>query len=374
MNKTQTYIQEDEIDLRELAKTIYRYKTLIISITLIITAFATIYAYIQKPIYEVKANIQVGHIGENLLDTPKNIEKIVSVVFNVEDKKKVDNFTSEITSVSVNKNAPDFIELRAEGISNDEALKKSREVLDYLKGMHQSKIEQYLLTTKNKIENNNKAIERIENYETPNIKHEIERIKSQQIAKIDEKITMLLKVELPAVEEKLTNYLQKISEYNKETQKLGKTIQNSSNETSVMISSMQILNYQTMLLNALNKTEDLKIEKESILKERIPNLEREKKNLSDENIRNLQYKIDIELQERISKLRDEIELLNLYLTPNYVKNHELVGDFYISEHPIKPKKRLIVTVAFISAFILSIFLVFMIDFFKAPKKDENRVA
>ena len=374
MNKTQTYIQEDEIDLRELAKTIYRYKTLIISITLIITAFATIYAYMQKPIYEVKANIQVGHIGENLLDTPKNIEKIVSVLFNVEDKKKVDNFTSEITSVSVNKNAPDFIELRAEGISNDEALKKSREVLDYLKGMHQSKIEQYLLTTKNKIENNNKAIERIENYETPNIKHEIERIKSQQIAKIDEKITMLLKVELPAVEEKLTNYLQKISEYNKETQKLGKTIQNSSNETSVMISSMQILNYQTMLLNALNKTEDLKIEKESILKERIPNLEREKKNLSDENIRNLQYKIDIELQERISKLRDEIELLNLYLTPNYVKNHELVGDFYISEHPIKPKKRLIVTVAFISAFILSIFLVFMIDFFKAPKKDENRVA
>ena len=129
-----------------------------------------------------------------------------------------------------------------------------------------------------------------------------------------------------------------------------------------------------MLLNALNKTEDLKIEKERILKERIPNLEIEKKNLSDENIRNLQYKIDIELQERISKLRDEIELLNLYLTPNYVKNHELVGDFYISEHPIKPKKRLIVTVAFISAFILSIFLVFMIDFFKAPKKDENRVA
>jgi len=374
MNKTQTYIQEDEIDLRELAKTIYRYKTLIISITLIITAFATIYAYMQKPIYEVKANIQVGHIGENLLDTPKNIEKIVSVVFNVEDKKKVDNFTSEITSVSVNKNAPDFIELRAEGISNDEALKKSREALDYLKGMHQSKIEQYLLTTKNKIENNNKAIERIENYETPNIKHEIERIKSQQIAKIDEKITMLLKVELPAVEEKLTNYLQKISEYNKETQKLGKTIQNSSNETSVMISSMQILNYQTMLLNALNETEDLKIEKERILKERIPNLEIEKKNLSDESIRDLQYKIDIELQERISKLRDEIELLKLDLTPNYVKNHELVGDFYISEHPIKPKKRLIVTVAFISAFILSIFLVFMIDFFKAPKKDENRVA
>lgn len=89
MNKTQTYIQEDEIDLRELAKTIYRYKTLIISITLIITAFATIYAYMQKPIYEVKANIQVGHIGENLLDTPKNIEKIVSVVFNVEDKKRL---------------------------------------------------------------------------------------------------------------------------------------------------------------------------------------------------------------------------------------------------------------------------------------------
>lgn len=374
MNKTQTYMQEDEIDLRELLNTIYKYKTTIISITLIITAVATAYAYMLKPIYEVKTNIQVGYIGENLLDEPKNIQKIVSVVFDVEDKRKSENSTSEITSVSVNKNATNFIEIKAEGISNDEALKKSKEVLNYLRGMHENKIEQYLFTTKNKIQNNNKAIEQIENYETQSIKQEIERIKSQQIAQIDESIAILLNTELPAIEEKLTNYLEKISEYNKEIQKLNKATNGSSNETSMMISSIQMLNYQTMILNAFNETEDLKIKKERILKENIPTLKREKDNLSNETIRDLQYKIDVELKKKKSELLNEIELLKLYLTPNYIKNHELVGDYYISEHPIKPKKKLIITVAFVSGLILSIFLIFMIDFFKAPRDDKSRVA
>ena len=47
-----------------------------------------------------------------------------------------------------------------------------------------------------------------------------------------------------------------------------------------------------------------------------------------------------------------------------------IGDIKISEEAInKPKKALIVTVAFITGFILSIFLVFFIQFIQSIKKE-----
>ena len=49
---------------------------------------------------------------------------------------------------------------------------------------------------------------------------------------------------------------------------------------------------------------------------------------------------------------------------------EQIGDIKISEESInKPKKALIVTVAFITGFILSIFLVFFIQFIQSIKKE-----
>ena len=49
---------------------------------------------------------------------------------------------------------------------------------------------------------------------------------------------------------------------------------------------------------------------------------------------------------------------------------EQIGDIKISEESInKPKKALIVTVAFITGFILSIFLLFFIKFIQSIKKE-----
>ena len=50
-----------------------------------------------------------------------------------------------------------------------------------------------------------------------------------------------------------------------------------------------------------------------------------------------------------------------------------IGEITISNHPInKPKKKLIVAVAFVTGFILSIFLVFFIDFIKSISRSDNR--
>lgn len=51
---------------------------------------------------------------------------------------------------------------------------------------------------------------------------------------------------------------------------------------------------------------------------------------------------------------------------------EQVGDIVINSTPFnQPKKALIVTVAFVSGFILSIFLVFFIEFIKGFKEEKN---
>ena len=54
------YIQEDEIDLRELFKIIWDKKNFIILFTLAITVLATVYAYSKTPIYEVKSYVEKG--------------------------------------------------------------------------------------------------------------------------------------------------------------------------------------------------------------------------------------------------------------------------------------------------------------------------
>ncbi|MBE0499025.1 MAG: hypothetical protein IBX43_07280 [Campylobacterales bacterium] len=431
MNSNKT-IQEDEIDLRELFAIVAQKKVLIAGITSAVTLLAVLYAYAATPIYEVKANIKIGHIGEELIASPESIVKTLQVVFNVEDKRdSKEQLVAEVSSVSANKKVPNFIELKAEGVSNEDALVKSKEVLAYLQELDKERIEHYLLETKNKIVVLDREISRIDTFEIKNIKEQIRLLKEQKItqinekitrlktqdipkiekailisktqdiAKIDEKISLLTDVELPSLDVKITYYTEKLNEYNHEIKKLTETIANTSNETSAMVSSIQMVNYQNLILASQNKIEDLKIQKEYILQDTILNLkrqkeniekikirdlklqieninnvailelQREKENIENEEIRKLEYKIASELHNKKVKLSEEIELLKYKISPQNIKNHELVGEFILYEHPIKPKKKLIVVVAFVTALMLSIFLVFFLNFIGKEEKTQG---
>ena len=72
------YIQEDEIDLRELFKIIWDKKIFIILFTLVITVLATVYAYSKTPIYEAKALVEIGEYKIN--NTTKNSVDDASVI------------------------------------------------------------------------------------------------------------------------------------------------------------------------------------------------------------------------------------------------------------------------------------------------------
>lgn len=423
--------QEDEIDLRELFKILVRYKYLIVVFTLVATLGAIFYALSKTPIYEVKSNVQVGYIGEELIVEPDTLVKTLNLVFNVEDKpSSEDEFVSEVTSISTNKNLKNFIEIKTEAISNEEALKKNKEVVDFIKNSYQPKIEQYISETKNSIENAKRAIKNIDDFEIKNIEQQIKLLKeqvivkideeikrlkeqdikklqqqihllkSQKIPKIDEEIRFLKDFKLKTIESKIDFHTKKLDEYTQSVDSLYRDTKNADDAAASTIASVQMVNYQNLILNSQNKIEDLKVEKEVILTQTIPNLETEKKNINDvstrdlelqieniknikiaelqrekenisnERIRKLQHQIDVELLSKKIKLNEQIDKLNYNITEQNIRNNEVVGGFIIKDYPIKPKKKLIIIVAFVTGLVLSIFMVFLLNFFRDEKTKE----
>jgi len=364
-------IEEDEIDLRELFKTIAKNKKFIIIFTTIITLLAIFYAYTKTPIYEVKSNVQIGYIGKNLIAEPTSLVKILNIVFNVEDKIKTkDKFVSEVSKISTNKKLKNFIEIRTQAISNEEALKKNKEVVKYIQDKYKNKIDQYILNNNNKIKDLNIKIDNLVNLKMQDIKRDIEKIKTQQLAKIDDQISFFKNIKLKSIDDKIKFHNDKLQEYTKSINKIFKVKQNN-NATSTVISSMQIVNYQNLILNSQNKIEDLKLEKEKILTQTIKDLEIKKENIKNDTLRKLKYKLEIELPNQKEKLLQQIKEIEYNNSDNNIQNSKVIGDYVIKNYPVKPKKKLIVVVAFVTGLILSIFLVFLIEFFRKENYNEK---
>jgi len=370
-------IQEDEIDVRELFRTLIKNKTKIISITLFTVLLAVVYLMLKTPIYEVKSNVQIGFTGYKngealLLDNPSAIAKKLNVVFEVsaDDKTtKQEEFISEVISISQNKKVKNYIEIKTEGISNDEALQKNKEVLAYLEKLYDRKIDLYTKNIIESIEDNKRSIKRIDEFEVKNLQQEITVLKNQKIKNLEEKINFLKVHKLKSLNTKIDFQQKKLKEYRTSIDKLYNTSKKSTDVASVTISSLQMLNYQTLVLNAQNKIEDLKISKIVLESQTIPDLERQKNNLEVETLRKLQYELNVVLPTKKLKLKQTIEDLEYKISGQNLQNSTLVGKYVVSDNPSKPKKKLILIISFITGFLLSIFLVFFLEFIRGFKEE-----
>jgi uncharacterized protein involved in exopolysaccharide biosynthesis len=70
----------------------------------------------------------------------------------------------------------------------------------------------------------------------------------------------------------------------------------------------------------------------------------------------------------VNSLFEKKEMIESTVLPQNHKNTQVIGEIITNDHPVKPKKILIVIVAFITGLILSIFLVFIIEFFRDEDK------
>ncbi len=364
MEKNQMYC-EDEIDLKELVNLILRKKLTILLITAFFTLISLIYVFIKTPIYEVKSNVKVGYIGKNLVDKPGVIVKTLKVIFNVDEPDLLkENYTSKVSSVSVNKKLKDFIVIKTEGTSNEEALQKNKEVVSYLKELYFPKIQQYKVEIENQISNLEKNIEELNGFTKEQLIEKIKKVKNQEIKKIDEKISFYLNIQKPIIGNKIKFHEEKLLEYEKALKQIYDN--NKSNQDKVIgtISAIQMVNYQNLILNSQNKIEDLRLRLEQIDKEIIPDLERKKSNIKSENLKKLEHKLNVELPNKITNVKYEIEQLKFKMSKQNVQNSHVVGDYIIKNHPVKPKKKLILAIGFIAGFIFAVFWVLMLNYFK----------
>ena len=313
------YIQEDEIDLKELFKTIWAKKIFIVIFTLVVTILAGFYAYIKTPIYEAKALVE---IGEYTLDKKiSNSDSVTISKFSIDDasvvtrklttlfidmEKNLKDKTSEISNISVVKGLKNFLEIKSESTSNEEAKNEILKVLTFVQNEHEKILDD---------------VKKQKEMELRNIDLQISDIKSKSVALIDKKIENNIK-NLKSLEEQLK-------------------------QVDENLKKIDTLNPSLAALKLMEKRDITN----SINTITIQNFE-------------LESKKDELLTTTLYKLEESKKIIELSLLSHNYKNTQIVGEIMTNDFPTKPKKKLIVAVAFVTGFIISIFLVFLFNFIK----------
>lgn len=318
---------EEEIDLRELFRTIAKKKIFIFVFTLATTLLAIIYVNSKTPIYEAKALIELGSykvekirpsdnvaiIEEVSLGNSAQIVKKLSTIY-IDLEKNTKDKEYLITSIAVSKGIASFIDITSEAISNELAEKGINEIVEYLQNES--------IETLNDAKNKNQS-------EIKNINLLISNIENEKIVNLDKKIE-LHKENIINLEEQMTYVTQTLKNLNN---------LDSSIAALKLMEKRDISNEMTINKSTLY---DLLETKESL--------------------------INIDM----NKLIERKKVIETLLLPHNIKNTQIVEKILINDNPTKPKKALIIVIAFVTGFILSIFLVFFMSFISNFKKEDDK--
>jgi len=319
------YIADDEIDLKELVKTIWNNRIFILVLTSIVTIISIIYAYSKTPIYEAKALIEIGnykmHNNNNnnnnnnkiTLDNSSQLVKKLNVLF-IDMYKNEKDKVSFIESISVPKGTKEFIEITALSPSNELASKEILNVINYIKTEHKKVLDD---------------VKQRRELEIKNIDFNIQNIQNVQLV-----------------------------EHKKSIKKQGKSILLYTKELNTINKVIKKIETSDASLTALKL-----MEKSSLLK-MLSELELQLYNQKQAYNYLSTTTLNIELEKK--------NTMNSLLLPHNYKNTQIVGNIITNDYAIKPKKLLIIIVSFITGFILSIFIVFFMGFLNGFKKDEDK--
>lgn len=370
-------VYEDEIDLKELFLTIWKKKIFIVVFTAIITILAIIYVSFKTQIYEVKSVIKIGHIKNSLseysstntlLEPSAILEQKLKLIYGVDDPRRYEFIEDGVVSkISTIKNVENFIEITTEAYSNEKALEKNKEVLDFIQNEYKYKIDEFVQKTDIKIKDIESKIKYAKEVKRVDLEQNIEKINTQMLPRIEKEIELLKSVELVSLEKKLEFNREKLKEYEAEVARISK--QKSGDNSQNMLMAVQLLNTQNLILSVQNSIENLIREKENLINIKLVDLEKTKENIIKETLRKAKVELEINFLKELDDLNDSLELEKLKLTNDSFRNSELVSDYIVNDFPVKPKKSLTIAVAFVTGFILSIFLVFFMQFIGNIRKD-----
>ena len=373
-NKELQY-QEDEIDLRQLMCILLASKKLIVITTVIITLLAGIYAFTKTPVYEAGALVKIGNYKTYKdtisLDSAPELAKKLNVVFT---SSATDNGTSKGTITEISASAVNtHINITAQALSNESAAQKINELVNFIKTGHQQDLDeikrQRELEIQNSINNIDREINKIIDHNLSKVETNIEHFFSIELASIDRKIGFIKKTQLPDLTLKIKSFTQRI-EKAKETLKQNyqnlKALESTPALAFLRLTEIQLL--ENEIFEHTNTVIDLKTTKSELSINRLKDLEDAKTKLMQIKLPQLESEKN-QIENDLERLVSEIE--SLLLAEQHYKNSAIVGEFATSNTPIKPKKELIIAVAFIAGLMLSIFLVFILNAFKGPEDEKT---
>ncbi len=268
------YVEEDEIDLRELVKTIWKYKTFIVLFSIVVTSIAVVYVFIKPNIYQVDSVIKIGNYSGKILENPKTLVEILKIGYDVDGKITKRNYPY-VSSVSMYKKVNNLIKISILALSKNDA------------------------------------------------KNLIDSVDRDIISK-----------HLKLIAEYKKNILLSIKLYKDELNSINKNLEKITISLNKQKQKAKSLSKSNPSLSAIYMIEVLRQQKEI------------------DNFKNKEY----QLKNLISN--KEMELLPINIKPTKVVK------VLVYQNHVKPKRSLIIIVAFITSLILSIFLVFFIEFIK----------
>ncbi|SMP88489.1 LPS O-antigen chain length determinant protein, WzzB/FepE family [Epsilonproteobacteria bacterium SCGC AD-311-C15] len=313
-------IEEDEIDLRELWQIVMKRKVLIIALTLVVTAGAIIWAFTSTPIYEAKALIRIGSYQ---LDNNNNNNKAVLCdaikltkelnIFYVDMFKNVKDRKANVDSIIVPKGLNEFIEIKSLSISNDLAKKEIEKIVEYIQVEHR------------------KILDDVKQRREINIKN------------LDTKINNIKDRDIPLLLNKIKIKAEALNDFEKQIKTINNNLKNiqGSNPSLAALKLIEKRDLTTYIIN---------------LKSDLIDMEEKKYQLST---------------TEVDMLKENKLLISALMLPHNYKNTQIIGEIITSDYPIKPKKKLIVVVAFVTGLVLSIFMAFLLNFI-ANTREENK--
>jgi len=367
---------EDEIDLADYLRILWKWKRLIISGTLICGFVAGIVSFLMPEIYEVSSVIEPGIIGFNkegsfiYVDSPVNIkEKINKGAYNREIQKALHldpkaKIKFEVTTgreAKVIKITSQWEEKKINlGV---EATQKLLQLIsnDYKKVVEQRKsdINKQILLKQNeisKIETQKKDIDKQIKLKLNKIEKIQREIKLQQanLENIREKKKVLLE-EMKKVKENTEKIIQ-------QRDKLLRS-KGSGRDISLLLYSTTIQQNIIYFNQLSNQIYDLRAREKKIEAE-IDKLSRNIDDVKTE-IERLNLKKTESLQAKIDDIKAKIDALNM--TKRLISTTKVIQKPQASLYPVKPKKKLNIAISLILGLFFMTFLAFFLEYLKESK-------
>ena len=372
---------EDEVQLIDYLRVIWKWKWLIILGTFLCMVVAGVISFNMPKIYEVSMTIEPGIIGVNgdgrfiYLDSRDNIEgKIKGGSYNnrIQKALHINPLEKDIKFETSPQKGTNIIEITSEWEENKIELglraleqlavflcKGYEKIFDHRKGDYEKRI----LIKQNKIKE---------------IETQRKDIDKQILIKLNEiegkKNNMKLnEANLKIIRDRQKELLEEIKNVKDNTERIVQERNNilqhkgNADDISLLLYSTTIQQNVAYFNQLSNQINELKTKKE-IASMKIENF---KKDIDDINteIERFKLKKTEGLQAKINELKVQIDILNL--EKGTIECIRIIQNPEASIHPIKPKKTLIIILAGVVAFMMMMFLAFFVEYIQKAKSNNT---